>query len=92
MSYYWGAYISYREREELQAWWERRKKRAEMLGKTPVKWQPKGNLRRFNAKPRTIDSKPEQGYTDGNTSLSSESPLPTPGQGVLALKDKDGTK
>ena len=88
----WFPWTSYKEQKELLEWWEKRKKRADMLGKTPVKWKPKGNLKRFNTRPRAIDSKPEQGYTEDNTSLSSESPLPTPGQGVLALKDKDGTK
>lgn len=82
-------WISYEEQKELKEWWKKRKKRAEMLGKTPIKWQPKGNLNRFNTRPKTIDSKPEQGYTADNTSLSSENPLPPHGQGILALKDKD---
>ncbi len=82
-------WFSNKEMRELQEWWDRRKKRAEMLGKTPVRWQPRGKLRKFKKRPKAIDSKPEQGYTADITSLSSENPLPSHGQGILAVKDKD---
>ena len=78
-------WISDKEKRELTEWWEEKKR----LRTTPVKWKPKGNLKRFNTKPKAIDSKPEQGYTADNTSLSSENPLPSRGQGILTLKDKD---
>ena len=82
-------WISNKEKRELTEWWEKKKR----LRTTPVKWKPKGNLKRLNTRPKakikTIDSKPEQGYTDDNTSLSSENPLPSRGQGILSLKDKD---
>jgi hypothetical protein len=41
----WQARISKKEQRELAEWWEERKKEAERLGKTPVKWEPKGKLR-----------------------------------------------
>lgn len=36
---------SERERKKLMAWWTARKLRAKSLGKTPVRWKPRGKLR-----------------------------------------------
>ena len=41
----WLAWTSEREKRELQEWWDERVKKAEEAGKTPVQWQPRGQLR-----------------------------------------------
>ncbi len=79
-------WFSNKEMRELKEWWAKKKRNSP---NTPIKWRPKGNLRKFKKRPKAIDSKPEQGYTADITSLSSENPLPSHGQGILALKDKD---
>jgi hypothetical protein len=89
LSYFWNARISHREMAELKAWWEERKKKAWIEGRTPIKWQPRGKLERKTISRETFDRRMKQRYTDGITSLSSESPLIPPDQGVLTFNDKD---